>query len=201
MSGVPYSAEERERILAVARREGLTALEVRRRFGVYPKTFYKWRGPVGSGRRPKRPGTGSEIGSHSSVGAAPATEIRRVPNKKGQVWRYTTAQRDHILETARKEKLSGAEVAKRFGISQWTYYGWRSPGRGIHVKTRQEWKSAVFNGNYTAKRRSAEFARIRATVRAELERLLAPIVRGEVDACLREELCLPKRRGSPGVRQ
>jgi hypothetical protein len=41
----------RSKILATARRENLTADQVQKRFGVSRVTFYKWRGPVGRGRR------------------------------------------------------------------------------------------------------------------------------------------------------
>jgi hypothetical protein len=42
----------RRKILNVARRDQLTAEQVQKRFGVSRVTFYKWRGPVGRGRRP-----------------------------------------------------------------------------------------------------------------------------------------------------
>lgn len=53
-------------------------------------------------------------------------------------WRVPTAKREEILQTARREKLSGSQVAKRFGISAHTYYSWRSPARAIHVKSKSE---------------------------------------------------------------
>ncbi len=49
-----YSPAERARILAAARKEGLTGAAVKARFGVSPLTFYKWRGPVGRGRKRAR---------------------------------------------------------------------------------------------------------------------------------------------------
>src|SRR5262245_58532757 len=48
--GKRYPAAEKNRILAAARKEGLTAAQVQKRFGVSPLTFYRWRGPV-RGRR------------------------------------------------------------------------------------------------------------------------------------------------------
>jgi transposase-like protein len=47
-----YSPAERARILAAARKDGLTGAQVKARFGVSALTFYRWRGPVGRGRRP-----------------------------------------------------------------------------------------------------------------------------------------------------
>ncbi len=50
--GKRYPEQLRTKILATARRENLTAEQVQKRFGVSRVTFYKWRGPVGRGRRP-----------------------------------------------------------------------------------------------------------------------------------------------------
>jgi transposase-like protein len=50
--GKRYAPAEKARILAAARKNGMTALQVQKRFGVSPLTFYRWRGPVrGAGRR------------------------------------------------------------------------------------------------------------------------------------------------------
>ncbi len=38
-----YSDQERERILAAARSQGLTAVQVQKQFGVTPVTYYSWR--------------------------------------------------------------------------------------------------------------------------------------------------------------
>ncbi len=46
-----YTAAERARILAAAQKQGLTGAQVKARFGVSPLTFYRWRGPVGRGRK------------------------------------------------------------------------------------------------------------------------------------------------------
>jgi transposase-like protein len=53
--GKRYPVHVRKKILAVAEREKLTAEQVQKRFGVSRVTFYKWRGPVGRGRRPGTP--------------------------------------------------------------------------------------------------------------------------------------------------
>jgi transposase-like protein len=41
-----YSAEKKAEILAAARKEGLTGVQVRKRFGISTLTFYRWRGPA-----------------------------------------------------------------------------------------------------------------------------------------------------------
>ena len=46
-----YTPVQKQRILAAARKEGLTGAQVKQRFGVSTLTFYRWRGPVGRGRR------------------------------------------------------------------------------------------------------------------------------------------------------
>jgi len=38
-----YSLQKRNTILAAAQKEGLTALQVKQRFGVTPVTYYSWR--------------------------------------------------------------------------------------------------------------------------------------------------------------
>jgi transposase-like protein len=52
-----YSAARRAVILAAAQKEGLTANQVQRQFGVTPVTYYSWRkkaklAPMPRGRRP-----------------------------------------------------------------------------------------------------------------------------------------------------
>lgn len=42
-----YTAAQRATVLAAAQKEGLTALQVRRRFGVTPVTYYSWRKKLG----------------------------------------------------------------------------------------------------------------------------------------------------------
>ncbi len=42
-----YTEEQRTAILAAARKESLTALQVQRKFGVTPVTYYSWRKKTG----------------------------------------------------------------------------------------------------------------------------------------------------------
>jgi transposase len=53
-----------------------------------------------------------------------------MPNKKDGAKRYTEAQKRHILETAKREGLSGPQAAKRFKVNLITFYRWRGPVRG-----------------------------------------------------------------------
>jgi len=50
--------------------------------------------------------------------------------------RYTEAEKEHILEVAKREGLSGPQAAKRFKVNIITYYRWRGPVRGRRVKMR-----------------------------------------------------------------
>ena len=53
--GKRYTDAQKKRILATARKEGLTGAQVRKRFGVSTLSFYRWRGPL-RGRKRGRPG-------------------------------------------------------------------------------------------------------------------------------------------------
>jgi hypothetical protein len=46
-----YTSAQRTAILAAARKESLTALQVRKKFGVTPVTYYSWRKKSGLTRR------------------------------------------------------------------------------------------------------------------------------------------------------
>src|SRR5258705_4886582 len=46
-----YSNQKRTIVLAAAQKEGLTANEVQKRFGVTPVTYYSWRRKYGMGSR------------------------------------------------------------------------------------------------------------------------------------------------------
>ena len=65
--GKRYGPAEKKRILAAARKQGLTAVQVQKRFGVSPLTFYRWRGPV-RGRR---------VGRGAGAAGRPATSDLR----------------------------------------------------------------------------------------------------------------------------
>jgi len=66
-----YTEDQRATILSVAQREGLTATEVKKRFGVTPVTYYSWRKKTGvAGRR------GQAI---RVAGGTPLSRARYVP--------------------------------------------------------------------------------------------------------------------------
>lgn len=59
-----YTDQQRQNILAVANREGLTALAVQKRFGVTPVTYYSWRKKSGGTdlRRKRAIAAGAVVG-------------------------------------------------------------------------------------------------------------------------------------------
>src|SRR4029453_8982793 len=46
-----YSESKRTEVMAAAQKEGLTAAQVQKRFGVTPVTYYSWRKKYGAARR------------------------------------------------------------------------------------------------------------------------------------------------------
>ena len=54
-----YSDDQRTKIINTAQAENLTALDVQKRFGVTPVTYYSWRKKLGlKGPRGRKPGSG-----------------------------------------------------------------------------------------------------------------------------------------------
>ena len=62
-----YTQQQRQAILAAAQKDGLTANQVKQKFGVTPVTYYSWRKKTGAakrrgrGRGPGRPAGGGDI--------------------------------------------------------------------------------------------------------------------------------------------
>jgi transposase-like protein len=96
--------------------------------------------------------------------------------KRGRGKRYDKAEKAKILATAKKEGLTGAQVAKRFGVSTLTFYRWRGPVRKSGRKAR------------TLQRRGHEvdMKDLRARVQAEIQRVLPKIIQQEVVAYFRK---------------
>ena len=68
-----YTDSQRSTILATAQKEGLTALQVEKKFGVRPVTYYSWRKKEGLvGRRGRRPSLLTQSGSGGQI----ATQLR-----------------------------------------------------------------------------------------------------------------------------
>ncbi len=57
-----YTPAQRAKILAAAQKQGLTAAQVQKQFGVTPVTYYSWRKKSGSAARRGRRGPGRPAG-------------------------------------------------------------------------------------------------------------------------------------------
>lgn len=108
-------------------------------------------------------------------GAATKGPAASAGPKRGRGRRYTEPERQRILETARREGLSGPKAAKRFGISTLTFYNWRKKRGGS--KARAASVSSHMNDEVLA-------TQVRKSIRAAIERLLPDIIRSEVDGLL-----------------
>jgi len=110
-----------------------------------------------------------------------AREMKKAPwrnlvARKGRR-RYTAAEKKKILETAVREKLTGAQVQKKFGIAQLTFYRWRGPVRGRRAGAGRPGRPPGVN-----------VGAIRDEVRAGIRSVLPQVIREEVQAYLAEIL-------------
>jgi transposase-like protein len=76
-----YTEAQRKTILTAASRDGLTALQVKKRFGVQPVTYYSWRKKTGLAARRGRGGLtrvagGADLSAH--VRSEVQTKIRQI---------------------------------------------------------------------------------------------------------------------------
>ncbi|MDP9180057.1 MAG: transposase [Gemmatimonadota bacterium] len=96
--------------------------------------------------------------------------------------RYSEAEKKKILAAASQEKLTGAQVKQRFGVSTLTFYRWRGPARrrGSIVSAG---KPSAGNGS------------IRDQVRQTVREILPGVIRAEVNEYL--DSLFPRRR--PGT--
>src|SRR5438045_8449485 len=109
-------------------------------------------------------------------------------SKRGK--RYTAAEKQRILAAAKKEGLTGAEVARRFGVSTLSFYRWRGPARkraaskARPVAARSSSSAAAPAGSRNG--HGGELDAIRREVREGMNKVLATMIREEVSAALAE---------------
>src|SRR2546426_3127063 len=70
-----YTESQRADILSKAQKEGLTAAQVQKKFGVTPVTYYSWRKKVGAGRRAGLSLSGVKLGGANLTNQV-RTEVR-----------------------------------------------------------------------------------------------------------------------------
>jgi transposase-like protein len=111
--------------------------------------------------------------------------------KKASRRRYSRAEKQRILSIAAKEGLTGAQVQRKFGIAQLTFYRWRGPVRGPKARAaRAAGAGAVMGAGGTES--------IRAEVRRGVQAVLPQVIREEVANYLAQILGnAPRRRGRP----
>jgi transposase-like protein len=108
---------------------------------------------------------------------AKVAKKRRGPGRKG----YSAEKKAEILAAAKKEKLTGAQAAKRFGISTLTFYRWRGPVRGRKKRGRP---AGSRNKAGSAGKVRVDAAAVRREVQTQVRKLLPQIIREEVAAAL-----------------
>lgn len=97
--------------------------------------------------------------------------------------RYTDQQRTQILEAARKDGLTAADVQKKFGVTPVTYYSWRKKSG---TTRRRRGSVAAAAGRST---HNGDFAsQMHRDVQARVRQVLPEIVRAEVNAYIDEVL-------------
>jgi transposase-like protein len=95
--------------------------------------------------------------------------------------RYTAEKRATILAAAKKEGLTGAQVAKRFGIASLTFYKWRGPVRSDAVARRGKRGPDRPKGSRVASKNAAAISN---ALREQVRKLLPQIIREEVTRAL-----------------
>jgi transposase-like protein len=104
--------------------------------------------------------------------------------------RYTQEQRDKILAAAKAEKLTAAQVEKRFNVTPVTYYSWRKKGGLTRKRGRRG--AGVRAGRGTG---GADLsAQVRGEVQAKMREIIPDIVRVEVSQYLDAIFRTPRRR-------
>ena len=89
-----YTPAQRSEILAAANKDGLTALQVQKKFGVTPVTYYSWRKKVGAVRRRGRLVARATVGGSADLGSQVRYEVA---NRVRQIIPRHRAQRGQQL--------------------------------------------------------------------------------------------------------
>lgn len=106
-------------------------------------------------------------------------EPRKVAKTAGARGRHRTpAERAEILQVARTEGLTGAQVAKRYGISTVTYYLWRKRDGHSVAQTNRTSGASKSESTFTIA------DDVRSAVENKVREVLPGIVRHEVSRAL-----------------
>jgi len=103
---------------------------------------------------------------------------RKARAKRGPGKRYSKAEKAKIMAAAKKGNMTGAEAAKKFGISTLTFYRWRGPVRGKRAAKRGPGRPRGTG------RVSVNEAEVRRAVQEQIRKILPRIIKEEVTALL-----------------
>lgn len=101
-----YTEAQRQKVLTAATTEGLTALDVQKRFGVTPVTYYSWRKKRGikgpRGRRPQAVALAGGVSLSAQVRSGVQAKVREILPAivREEIGSYL----DHAFGTGRKLK-------------------------------------------------------------------------------------------------
>lgn len=93
---------------------------------------------------------------------------------------YTPEQRAKVLAAAKAEKLTAAQVQKKFGVTPVTYYSWRKKS-GV---TRKRGTRAAVAAVVARPVAGDLGAQVRSEVQSKMRQIIPGIVRSEVSAYL-----------------
>jgi transposase-like protein len=100
-----YTAAQRTEVLAAAQKDGLTAMQVQKKFGVTPVTYYSWRKKIGMGAR--RRGGVTRVGRPTTLTGQLRNEVKNKVREilpeivRGEVNSYL----NELFGTSRGRKL------------------------------------------------------------------------------------------------
>lgn len=104
--------------------------------------------------------------------------------KKRGPKRLTRAERNRIISLAESQGLTAEQVEKKFGVSKWTYYGWRKRSattrgtstRGATARRGGKTNAGMSTTTTTRALRQELQTMLPALVREEITRTLADLV-------------------------
>jgi len=126
------------------------------------------------GRGPGRP----KPGGRKAKVARKAS--RKKASSRGTGKRYSDRERRNILETAKREGLTGAQVRARFGVSTLSFYTWRKKaGKGSGQGAKRGRSTTSFARS--ARPGGADFASIlHREVQARISKALPAVIQSEL---------------------
>jgi transposase-like protein len=97
-----YTPAQRSEILAAAAKQGLTAAQVQKKFGVTPVTYYSWRKKTASAARGGRRGPGRPAGGGLAVQVRSEVQARVREMLPGIVRQEVNGYLDTLFGTRRR---------------------------------------------------------------------------------------------------